>query len=253
MKRILLVCLVITLLIACSPSPKQSPLTNEQAEDSEASFVETSTPTATKTPEPTSTPRPTNTPIPPNPEDTVTKFFRAAQRFDGEALAAFIDPSKTELISETKSINGLEDDEEMPKFLLDLFKTNAKKIDYKIIETVVDGNNALVTVEAKYLDSGPILKGTIAEAFVKLMEIAFSGNEITDEETDEIFQTTMQEQIKLLEETYKEATLNINLTMVDSTWYLTDVDEALMDVIMSGFISAGEEISEAFSTYNDTP
>lgn len=247
MKRIFLLTIILTLLAACSPSPIQN-----QTLDSELSSVDNFTPTLTKTPKPTSTPRPTNTPILPKPEDTVEKFFKAAQKFEGESMAAFIDPSKTELINEIKSINS-SDDEEMPKFLLELFKTNSKKIDYKITEVIVDGSYALVTVDAKYVDSGPILKGTLAEAFSKIVALAFSGVEITDDETDELFQTTMKEQIALINETFKEATLNINLIMVDSVWYLRDIDETLKDVIMSGFVSAGSEISEAFSTYNETP
>ena len=88
MKRIFLLTLILTLLAACSPSPIQN-----QTLDSELSSVDNFTPTLTKTPKPTSTPRPTNTPILPKPEDTVEKFFKAAQKFEGESMAAFIDPS----------------------------------------------------------------------------------------------------------------------------------------------------------------
>ena len=68
---------------------------------------------------------------------------------------------------------------------MDYLKANAKNI-YKIKDTKINDDTAVVTVDFKYVNGGPIIKATIAEYFAKGLSLVFSGIELTEEETSQI-------------------------------------------------------------------
>ena len=181
------------------------------------------------------------------PEDTVDKYFTATQKLDLISMAENIAPSNNEDRDKTTTLFEGEEQEEFQKYALDYLKTNARKMTYTITGSEVDGDKAVVTVDCKYVDSGRILKATIGEMFAKLFGQAFSGVEMTDEETEQMFLNVMEEQIKTFDETFAEVTLNIDLVKMKDTWYITEASDELLDVVASGFISAGKEISDSFS------
>jgi len=181
------------------------------------------------------------------PEDTVHNYFDAAQKINFGAMSRLIAPTNTEDIERnTTLIEGQQDDPF--GFLLDYMKSAASKITYKLVESTINGDSAVVTVDCKYVDSGPILTATIGELFVRMFEQAFNDVEMTEEEKDEIFSTVFQEQIKIFDETFKEVTLNIDLVKIKDTWYVAETSDELLDVVMSGFISAENDISDSFSS-----
>lgn len=180
------------------------------------------------------------------PEDTVDKYFTAAQKLDLISMAANIAPSNTEDRDITSTLLEGEEQEEFQKYALDYLKTNARKMTYTISGSEVNGDKAVVTVDCKYVDSGRILKATVGEMFAKLFGQAFSGVEMTDEENEQMFLNVMEEQIKTFDETFTDVTLNIDLVKSEDTWYIAKVSDEMLDVVASGFISAGKEISDFF-------
>lgn len=187
----------------------------------------------------------------PKPDATVDAYFAAAQKLDVEAMALTIVPSNTQDLEETKNLINEEKQDDYTKYFLDYLKSNAGKIAYTITGSEVDGDSAIVTVDCKYVDGGPLLKATIGEAFLQIFQMAFSGVEATEEEMGQMFVSIMEEQSAVLEETYKESTVKINLTMQEGTWYISEVSDEMADVIMSGFISSGKEIADSFSELED--
>ncbi len=181
------------------------------------------------------------------PETAVDGYFTAAKAFDPEGMKAMVDPANEEAVSAIAEFSDGSEDE-YTKYFQDYLKESAKKITYTISGSEVDGDTAIVTVECKYIDGGPILSATVAEAFKKMMGIAFSGAELTEEETNQMFLDIMNEQTESLEETYKETTVKINCIKKDSTWYIADVNDDLLDVVTSGFVSAASDLGKAFGS-----
>jgi len=180
------------------------------------------------------------------PEDTIDKFFTAAQKLDLISMAENTAPSNTEDRDEILTVFEGEEQEVFPKSVEDYLKTNARKMTYEITGSEVNGDKAVVTVDCKYVDGGRILKATIGELFAKLFGQAFSGVEMTDEENDQMFLNVMEDQIKTLGETFIEVTLNIDLVKMKGTWYIAESSDELLDVAASGFISVIKEISDSF-------
>lgn len=176
------------------------------------------------------------------PESTVEAFFTAGQKLDTEAMAATI-------LSESEDGLAVPDELELDEsnaYLLEYFKTNAEKMTYEITESEVDGDKAVVTMNAKYVDGAPLIQATISSAFMKMLPLAFSGTEMTEEETNQMFADTMKEQSEIVTETFAEKTLKIDLVKEDNQWYITEITDEMIDVVMSGFMSLSTELDSAF-------
>jgi len=176
------------------------------------------------------------------PESTVEEFFTAGQQLDTEAMAATILSSNEEEVTETEEL--ITDDSN--EYLVEYFKANAEKMTYEVTGSEVDGDKAVVTINAKYVDGAPLIKATISSAFMKMLPLAFSGTEMTEEETNQMFADTMKEQAEIVSETFKESILKIDLVKQDNEWYITEITDEMMDVVMSGFMSLSTELEGAF-------
>ncbi|PTQ84486.1 uncharacterized protein DUF4878 [Trichococcus patagoniensis] len=176
------------------------------------------------------------------PESTVEEFFAAGQQLDTEAMAATVLSTNEEEVTEPEEL--LTDDSN--EYLLEYFKTNAEKMTYEVTKSEIDDDKAVVTMNAKYVDGAPLITATFSSVFMKMLPLAFSGTEMTEDETNQMFADTMKEQAEIVSETFKETTLKINLVKEDNEWYITEITDEMMDVVMSGFMSLSTELDSAF-------
>lgn len=181
----------------------------------------------------------------PKPEASVVQFLSAAQKLDIQAMSATIDPSSTDALNKTKDLITEEEDD-YSKFFLEYLKSNASKLTYSISGSEVNGDKAVVTVNAKYVNGAPLMKATFGEVLMKVMGMAFAGIEPTEDETNQMFTTVMEEQSKIIGETFKESTIKVDCVNKDGKWYICQISDELLDVVMSGFLSLEAEITDSF-------
>lgn len=180
------------------------------------------------------------------PDATVEQLFKAIQKFDFQAISFTIAPSAR--VAAGVSISDFQNQSnELPKEFFDYLKKNASKVTFKITDSQTTDDKAVVTVSTKYVDAGPIVKASIGEFFAKALGFAFSSTEMTEDQSTQMFMSIMNEQIETLDEQFAEKTVQIELEMVDKTWYVSALSDDLLDVITSGFLSAAADIS-SFST-----
>jgi len=173
------------------------------------------------------------------PESVVDQYFQAAQQLDIEKMGTTISPTNTAGLAETE--NFLKSEEDVySNYFIEYIKGNAEKMTYTIKETTEDGDQAVVTVDCKYIDVGPVLEATINEVFSKVFDMAMAGTEMTEEETAQMFVDTMKTQAESIDETYTEKTIDINMERSDGQWYIADINDDLLDVITCGFLAASE-------------
>lgn len=173
------------------------------------------------------------------PEEVVSTYFDAYQKQDVETMDTVVIASSTQ---ETVETNEAEDDTEYVEYFEDYLKTNAEKMTYKVIDSEVDEDKAVVTVDCRYVNGGPLLKATISEVFQKMIGMAFAGIEMSEEETNQMFLSTMKEQSKTIGETYKETTIKIDCVKQDGKWFIAEVSDEMSDILTSGFTSVGKEL-----------
>lgn len=181
------------------------------------------------------------------PETIVSEFIEGMKKFDAEAMALKVNPKD---VSGKEQVSSLVEDEDDPfqKYFLDYIKSNAKKIKYEIKEVNIDGDRALVGVNFTYVDGGPLFKTTFSEYIKEAFSMAFSGNELTDEENSHIFITIMEEQSKLIEEGYTEKLIKVKCIKLEDKWYIDDPSNELIDVAMSNILSVGQEMDDVFNS-----
>lgn len=185
------------------------------------------------------------------PENTVKKFFTATQTLDTEIMSSTIVTSNTSGVTAIKDLlKG--DKSEMPTYVTDYLKNNAAKMTYKVTGIEINGDKAVVMVDCKYVDGGPLFKATFTSFFMKALPLAFSGTELTQEQTNQMLIDIMKEQSKLISETFKEVSLKVNCVKKDKAWYISEITDEMKDVAMSGFISVGKEYNNAFGGSGDT-
>lgn len=182
---------------------------------------------------------------PGSPKATVESYFVAAKKLDTEAMSRQILPENTEAVAKTNEALG-EKDDEFSKVFLDYLKTNAAKMTYEIKQVDESGDNALVTVESRYVNGAPLIQTVLAEAIGKMFESAFSGQQPTEEETNKLFTDLLREKQGEIEETFLTQTLEIPLVKSNGKWYIKEADDEMLDVVTSGFVSAFAGMADAF-------
>lgn len=180
------------------------------------------------------------------PEATVAEYIEAMKDFDVDGMASKVNPKKRADLNEFNELYNEEDS--MEKYFLDYIESNAKKIKYEINDSEIDGDKASVNVDFKYVDGAPLFKATFAEYMKEMFAIAFTDleQEITEEEYGRVFVDTMEEQRNIIEETFTEKNLDIELIKIEDQWYIDEVSKELLDVAMTNILSVGEELEDSF-------
>ncbi|MBP1743303.1 MAG: putative lipoprotein [Firmicutes bacterium] len=188
------------------------------------------------------------------PEATVEKFFAAAQKLDAEKMASTLVPSNTEDIKDIKSMLSTEQVPEeqvvLYEYLSEYLKSNAGKMTFKVTGSEINGDNAVITVDCKYVDAGPVFKATMGALMQKMLSLAFSGAEIAEEQTSQMFVDTMREQANSMSETFKETTVKVNCIKQDDIWYISETTDEMLDVVTSGFVTAAKDMGGIFEGAN---
>ncbi len=179
------------------------------------------------------------------PEDTVTGYFEALKASDTSKANSFVNPKNIESSSTTSSGSDSEK-AALENNLLDYFKGNNKKVVYSIKSTDVKENSAVVTVDCKFVDASPILKGAIADYIPKALADAFSGTQKSDSDSAKEIAELMKDKIKSTKETFLSKTIKINCIKTADKWYIDKEDDDLKNVFSSNFVSASNDISKSF-------
>ncbi|UWD47105.1 hypothetical protein NYR90_11150 [Clostridioides difficile] len=178
------------------------------------------------------------------PEDTINSFFSSAKKFDFEGMNQVMENNDEKYKDIVKE---LETEDPSTQYVLDYLKNNASKITYTIKDSEIKDNNAKIQVECKFVDSTPLLKEIVAEAFTKMLGMSFSGQDLTDEKTTEMLVSIMKEKQKSVEETFVTKTVEFECTKKDNKWIISSANDALADVLLSNLVTAGEEFANSMS------
>ncbi len=122
-------------------------------------------------------------------------------------------------------------DEEMAKLIF-------SHMTYKITGSEINGNNATVTVDITNKDAAP----AFGNAFIAVLAAAFSG--ASEEESNAAFNSAFAETFESDENGTVTNTVVINLKMVDGKWMADPDNDAFLDAISGGLLSAVEELSD---------
>ena len=160
------------------------------------------------------------------PKKSVEGMLQGLKDGDYEKVNEYV--NYEELISASSTNDGEELNAEAQKLLFD-------KLSWNITEENKEGDTATITVEI----TNKNFKTIINNYMQKVLKLAFSGQEITDE----------QNQNYLIEELNNEniemttTTQTINLVNQDGKWIITTTDEELVNSLLPGLKEAINSLS----------
>lgn len=187
------------------------------------------------------------------PENTVDSFFSAIKKLDSETAKKYVSADAKETIeSEVDGYIEAEEDEEIDFSKvegIDVTKANLKELfselDYKITNTVITDDTAVVTIDANYADASKLIVATVSGVFGTLMGDAFSGKEEpTAIDSLNLINRMFNSNYNDYEKVTTSKTVDINLVKEDDKWVIAEIEEDLVNVLLFNIV---EGINDIFS------
>lgn len=136
----------------------------------------------------------------------------------------------------------------------DFFSSINQKMTYKIVKTrfsFQDGT-AQITARIRYIDGTNIYKETITEFLRQIVSSAFSGKNLTEEETQNKLASILTEKAASLEDTFTEADVTYPMIKVNGLWKVTSLDDETVKIMSANFKSVEDEISKTLNDPSDS-
>ena len=154
-----------------------------------------------------------------NAEKAVTDFMTAIQNCDYETMASIGNGMDADKINTT--------DEQGKQIFDNLFNKTTYEI--KSAELQED-KSVLVTTDITTVDVGKAYSTAITNWFSQLLNNAFSGEELSDEESEQIIIDNLVNELNNSNTGTVTTTVNIKVLKVDKTWKV-DCDDAFINAI----------------------
>ncbi|MDO4816518.1 MAG: hypothetical protein Q4A83_07975 [Bacillota bacterium] len=171
-------------------------------------------------------------------EDSVAEYFIFEDDDTdlGNILNSGNDAEEAEDSESAEDIEIEEDTTELAD--AEMVKLIFSHMTYKIIGSEINGDTATVTVDITNKDAA----AAFGSAFLALLSIAFSG--ASDEEIDAAFNSAFTESFESSENDSVTNNVVINLKMIDGKWMADTNNDAFLNAISGGLLSAIEELSD---------
>ena len=138
----------------------------------------------------------------------------------------------------------------------DFFTAINQKMTYKITGNRFDIQNgtASVTAHITYVDGTNIYKETITEFLRQIVASAYSGAQLSEEETQEKLASILNEKAKSSEkDEFSEADIIYPLIKTNEGWKIVSLDDATVKIMSANFKSVEDEINNSLNNMDNDP
>ena len=185
------------------------------------------------------------------PEQTIDNFMTDYKDLKLQELEKYVDEGVSGEVDETIDLEEFSevDFSKVEKFddLKANFKKLTKKVKYDVTNVEEDGTTATADIKFTYADAGEPLASSFGDYIGRMFGLAFSGQEMTEEELElkaaEIMVDIVSDNLDGYEVTTKEVQGKIELAEKDGEWVITDIDEEIMNALTFG-------LNEAFDDFD---
>lgn len=181
------------------------------------------------------------------PEQTIDNFMTDYKDLKLQELEKYVDEGVSGEVDDTVDTVDLEEFSEVDfskveKF--DDFKANFKKltkeVKYDVTNVEEDGTTAVADIKLTYADASEPLVSSFGEYIGRIFGLAFSGQEMTEEEQElkamEVMVDIVSDNLDGYKATIKDAQGKIELAEKEGEWIITDIDEEIMNALTFGLI-----------------
>lgn len=128
-----------------------------------------------------------------------------------------------------------------------------KKTEFNIIN-----ETASITAKIKYIDGSDIYKETITEFLKQIVATAFSGQQLTEEETQQKLAALLEEKSAAITNTFAETEITYPLIKAGGKWKIVALDGETVKMMSANFTNVQDEINQSLEEMenadaNETP
>ena len=116
-------------------------------------------------------------------------------------------------------------------------------ISYNVISSEDKGDSEPVQVEISNNDIASIMGDVLAESFSKALEVAFSGQEMSEDEQTEMMNNLFIEKINSGDYGTVEKEVDVSLSLVDDEWVINPNQTEAIDAMTGGMLTMANGLS----------
>ncbi len=174
------------------------------------------------------------------PEKAVKTFLSNMKKMNFEGMSAQLQSS---------DLSALDDADIRNDSYTAFFRDINQKMTYKISKNKfnIQNGTANITVHIKYIDGSDIYKETITEFLRQIVSTAFSGAELSEEETQAKLAGILQEKAGTLEDKFAETDITYPLVKTNDGWKIMSLDNETVKIMSANFKNVQDEINNELS------
>lgn len=172
------------------------------------------------------------------PINTVETFLEDVQNMNFDGMKALL---------QSNDMSALDNADITNKAYETFFQTVNKKMTFDIKKTDFNiiNETANISVKIKYIDGSDIYKETITEFLKQIVATAFSGQELTEEQTQQKLASLLEEKAGSMEDKFAETEITYPLIKAGSKWKIVSLDNATVKLMSANFTNVQDEINQS--------
>lgn len=179
------------------------------------------------------------------PRKTVEAFLQSIQKLDLPAM---------ENMLQSQDVSALDEVELRTDTYAELFKKMNSQMTYEITKNnfhIQDGT-AEITARIRYVDGTSIYVEAISEFLRQIVSSAFSGESLTEEQTEEKLVSILNEKAQTMEGEMTETNVTYPLVKTDTGWKIAALDEETIKFMSANFSGIEDEINASLNQMSDS-
>ena len=174
------------------------------------------------------------------PEEALKSYLQKIQEMDFEGMAGLLQSS---------DLTALDEADLRDAAYTDFFKMINEKMTYEITgnQFSIQDGPAQVTARIQYIDGSDIYKEAITEFLRQIVSSAFSGEELTQQQTRETLSSILMEKAQASEDKFTSAEIVYPMIKTTEGWKVSALDEETVKIMSANFQSVEDEVNQSLS------
>ena len=177
------------------------------------------------------------------PVNTVKAFLDDVKAMDFEGMAELLQNGDITVLDEADITNAA---------YTAFFTSVNQKMDYDIAGTDFDilNGTANITAHIRYIDGSDIYRDTITEFLKQIVSTAFSGETLTEDQTQQQLASLLEQTAGTVEEKYAEVDITYPLIKAGDEWKIISIDENTAKMMSANFTNVTDDFSSIAGAIN---
>ena len=185
------------------------------------------------------------------PIETVKTFLTDVQKMNFDGIKAQL---------QSNDLSALDNADITNEAYKTFFQNVNQKMTFSIKKTEFNiiNETASITTKIKYIDGSDIYKETITEFLKQIVATAFSGQQLTEEETQQKLAALLEEKSAAISNTFAETEITYPLIKAGGKWKIVALDGETVKMMSANFTNVQDEINQSLEEMenadaNETP